>query len=60
MNDIDIQPIYEGDVFSIYRIEEEGGEVGFDVNFYDSVTIHFLKEEWNSFLDVIHSIQPED
>lgn len=54
-----IQALYEGDDFSIYRVEDLDGEVGFDVTLFDSVTLHFLKEEWNDFLEVLHNLSPE-
>ncbi|MFP4321995.1 MAG: hypothetical protein ACLFTK_06035 [Anaerolineales bacterium] len=56
---LQIQAIYEGDTFSVYRIEEEGGEVGYDLNLFDSVTVHFLKEEWQAFLEVMHDLEIE-
>ena len=55
-----IQALYEGDDMSIYRVEDADGDVGFDMTLFDSVTLHFLKEEWNDFLEVIHSLQKED
>jgi len=54
-----IQALYEGDDFSIYRVEDLDGEVGFDVTLFDSVTLHFLKEEWNDFLEVLQNLSPE-
>lgn len=56
MSDMKIQPVFEGENFSIYRVEDEEGDIGFDVNFFDNVTVHFLAEEWDEFLDVIQSI----
>ena len=44
-NGTQIQALYEGENFSIYRVEDLDGEVGFDVTLFDSITLHFLKEE---------------
>lgn len=55
-----IQTIFEGDDFSIYRVEDEDGEVGYDVTFYDTVTVHFIKEEWNAFVEVVQALKTEE
>jgi len=55
-----IQALYEGDDFSIYRIEDVDGEVGFDVTLFDSITLHFLKDEWNEFIEVIKNLSAEE
>lgn len=54
-----VQALYEGDDFSVYRVEDVDGEVGFDVTLFDSITLHFLKEEWNEFLEAMHSLETE-
>jgi hypothetical protein len=58
-DNVNIQVLYEGDTFSVYRFEEEDGEVAIDVNLFDTITLHFVKEEWNEFLEVLHSLQAE-
>jgi hypothetical protein len=55
---ISIKTVYEGETFSVYRIEEEGGDVGYDLNLFDNVTVHFLEEEWQAFLDVLQGLDP--
>ena len=61
MNDdsVDIQLLYEGDLYSAHRIEEDG-EVEFTVNFFGTVTLHFDVDEWNEFLEAMQSLSPED
>lgn len=59
-NGTSIQALYEGENFSIYRVEDLDGDVGFDVTLFDSITLHFLKEEWNEFLGVMHNLTLED
>lgn len=51
-----IQPLYEGDNFSIYRIEDVDGEVGFDLHLFDTMTVHFLEDEWNELLEVLRNL----
>lgn len=60
-NMMSYQTLYEGELFSVYRFEEEG-EVNIDVHVFDMFTIHFAKEDWNEFLEVMHSLslEPED
>ena len=58
-NDTTIQTLYEGEDFSIYRVEDGDGEVGFDVTLFDSVTVHFIKDEWNDFLTILKNFDPE-
>ena len=53
---ITVKTLHEGDTFSIYRIENEEGEIGYDLNLFDSVTLHFIEEEWNEFLDVLDQV----
>jgi hypothetical protein len=60
MDGIKLKSLYEGDSITIYRVEDEEGEVGFDITFFDSVTVHFVKEEFNELLEILHQIQPED
>ncbi|HLA43179.1 MAG TPA: hypothetical protein VJZ27_07080 [Aggregatilineales bacterium] len=56
---LDIQLLYEGDLYSAHRIEEDG-EVEFSINLFGTVTVHFDLDEWNEFLDAMHSLNPED
>ena len=55
-DNIKVKTLYEGDTFSIYRVEDEDGEIGYDLNLFDSVTLHFLEEEWNEFLEVLDQV----
>jgi hypothetical protein len=55
-NNIKVKTLHEGDTFSIYRVEDEAGQIGYDLNLFDSVTLHFLEEEWNEFLDVLDQV----
>lgn len=57
---ITLQSLYEGEDISIYRVTDEDGEVGFDVTLYDTVTLHFVKDEWNEFLEVLQSLDIEE
>lgn len=54
-----IQTLYESEDFSIYRVQDSEGEVGIDVTLYDTVTVHFVKDEWNDFLSLMHSLKLE-
>ncbi|NJL93083.1 MAG: hypothetical protein HC915_04840 [Anaerolineae bacterium] len=54
-----IQALFEGETFSIYRVEDADGDVGIDVTLFDSITVHFLKDEWNEFLEVMQTLRPE-
>jgi hypothetical protein len=53
---IKVKTLHEGENFSIYRVEDEDGEVGYDLNLFDSVTLHFLEEEWKEFLGVLDQV----
>ena len=53
---IKVKTLHEGETFSIYRVEDEDGEIGYDLNLFDSVTLHFLEEEWNEFLEVLDQV----
>jgi hypothetical protein len=55
-----IEMVFESDTLTIYRVEDEEGEVFFDVHLFDSITLHFMKEEWNEFVEAIHSLDTED
>ncbi len=56
---IRMQSLYEGESLSIYRVEDEDGEVGFDITFFDSVTIHFMRDEWNELVEIMQEFEPE-
>jgi len=60
MNDgmVNFQSLYEGDLFSVHRIEEDG-EVQYSITIFDTVTIHLDAEEWNEFLEVMNSLPAE-
>ena len=55
-DNIKVKTLHEGDTFSIYWVEDEDGEIGYDLNLFDSVTLHFLEEEWNEFLEVLDQV----
>lgn len=55
-DNIKVKTLHEGETFSIYRVEDEDGEIGYDLNLFDSVTLHFLEEEWNEFLEVLDQV----
>lgn len=55
-----MQNLYEGESLSIYRVEDEDGEVGFDITFFDSVTIHFMREEWNELVEIMQQLEVEE
>ncbi len=57
---IKMQNLYEGESLSIYRVEDEDGEVGFDITFFDSVTIHFMREEWNELVEIMQQLEVEE
>lgn len=59
-DNLQIRSLFEGETYSVYRIEEEDGEVGYDLNLFGTITIHFLEEEWEEFLEVMHSLSPKD
>ena len=55
-DNIKVKTLHEGETFSIYRVEDEEGQIGYDLNVFDSVTLHFLEEEWNEFLEVLDQV----
>lgn len=59
-DDMKVQMLFESDSMSIYRIEDEDGEVAFDINLFDTITIHLVKEEWNELAEAIGAIGTEN
>ncbi len=53
----DVEIIAETDNFSVWRSEEEGGEVTYHLD-VGAVTLHFFREEWQELLDLLRQIQP--
>jgi hypothetical protein len=51
-----IKTIHEGENFSIYRVEDSDGEIGYDLNLFDTVTVHFVEDEWNELLAVLDQV----
>jgi hypothetical protein len=56
---MNVHVLYEGDDVRVYRVEE-GDEVGYDLNLFDTITLHFLREEWEEFLQAMHSLSLKD
>jgi len=58
MNDdgVNVKTLHEGESFSIYRVEDEDGEIGYDLTLFDTVTLHFIEEEWKEFLEVLDQV----
>lgn len=54
---VDIHVIYEGENFSVYRIEEEDGEASYDIQIFDLITLHLGEDEWLEFVDVMHGLK---
>jgi hypothetical protein len=52
-----IQVLYEGENFAIYRIEDEDGSVGYDLHILDTLTVHLIEDEWNEFLDIMQNLE---
>ncbi|MBZ0304692.1 MAG: hypothetical protein K8I82_01370 [Anaerolineae bacterium] len=59
-DNIKMQNLYEGESLSIYRVEDEDGEVGFDITFFDSVTLHLMREEWNELVEIMQQLEAEE
>lgn len=58
-DEVNVQLLFESDSMSIYRIQDEDGEVAFDLNLFDTVTLHFMKDEWNELVEAIQAIGAE-
>lgn len=56
---ISMQSLYDGESMSIYRVEDEDGEVGFDITFFDSVTVHLMRDEWNELVEILQEMEVE-
>jgi len=48
--------IAETDNYIAWRAEEPDGEITFHLEL-NNVTLHFFKEEWDEFLELIHSLK---
>lgn len=56
---ISMQSLYDGESMSIYRVEDEDGEVGYDITFFDSVTVHLMRDEWNELVEILQEMEVE-
>ena len=56
--DVSISTVYDGTSYSIYRIQE-GEEVMYDIQLFDTVTLHLDSEEWNELVSVMKGLKPE-
>lgn len=54
-----MQSLYDGESMSIYRVEDEDGEVGYDITFFDSVTVHLMRDEWNELVEILQEMEVE-
>ena len=51
-NDIKTQDISQTENFLAWRVEEPDGETTFHLDI-NNVTVHFFKEEWDEFLELM-------
>jgi|GEM_PF-5460441 len=56
MPDVDVKVLIENDTLTIYKITDEDGDVGYDLNLFDSITVHFVEEEWTELIEAIKSV----
>lgn len=55
-NDVKIKTLVETDNYSIWRADEPDEESTYHVE-VNNVTIHFFKEEWEEFIELIKRLQ---
>lgn len=54
-NEPKTQTIAETDNYMAWRAEEPDGETTFHLEL-NNVTLHFFREEWNEFLDLVRDV----
>lgn len=52
----DVEIIAESDNFSIWRSEEEGGEVMYHLDI-GAATLHFFREEWDELQRLLRQVK---
>ncbi len=50
------ETLAETEAFIAWKAEEPDGETTFHLEL-NNVTLHFFKEEWDEFLELIHSLK---
>jgi hypothetical protein len=58
-SDLKIKTLVETDNYSIWRADELDDESTYHVE-VNNVTIHFFKEEWEEFIELIKRLQEVD
>lgn len=53
--EVNTETIAETEKFLAWRAEEPDGEITYHIDI-ENVTVHFFKEEWEEFLDLIRSL----
>ena len=53
--EVNTETIAETENFLAWRAEEPDGEITYHIDI-ENVTVHFFKEEWEEFLDLIRSL----
>lgn len=56
-DNIIINTVFENETYVIVKIEDEDGDIGYNVDFFGAVTLHFTGEEWDEFVGVIESLK---
>ena len=49
------ETLAETENYLVWKAEEQDGETTFHVEL-GNVTVHFFKEEWDEFLELVHSL----
>lgn len=55
-NGVDVKLLLESETVNIYKITDEEGDIGYDINLFDTITVHFLEEEWEEFVEAIKTV----
>ncbi|MFL7869804.1 MAG: hypothetical protein AB8I58_13305 [Anaerolineales bacterium] len=50
------QTLAETDTYMVWKAEEPDGETTYHIEL-NSVTLHFFQEEWEEFIQLVHSLK---